>query len=76
MATIRVTRELLEYALDLPEGVHLLEAACEWETIDGVETASFLTRGESPDLPRTGHFALQYEETETGLQLVSAVPVD
>ncbi len=77
MATIRVTKELLEYVLDLPRGVHLLEASGEWETVDGVETISFVTTGDDPVYGAGNRkLALQYEETEHGLMLVSAVPVE
>lgn len=77
MAIVRVTRELLEYALDLPEGVSLVTLASPVtvEQVDGIDVFSFHTRGESPDLPAEGNFALAYEETEDGLRLVSAVPL-
>jgi len=76
MATIRVTRELLEYALDLPEGVQLLDALVSWTTVEGVQCLTFMTAGGTADLPAEGSFALQYEETETGMQLALAVPLD
>lgn len=79
MATIRVTRELLEWALDLPANVELTGDAIT--AVDGVECLTFevkvaggVANGPS-GLAADGTYALQYEETEHGLQLVSAIPV-
>lgn len=74
MATIRVTRELLEYALDLPEGVKL--TAARTEQVGDTECFAFDTEGDAADLPAEGRFALHHEETDAGLSLVSAVPIE
>lgn len=77
MATVRITRELLEYALDLPPGNQLtLTAAGEPVIVEGVECFQFTLVGESETIPAQGAFALQYAEDDDGLHLVSAVPVD
>lgn len=80
MATIRITRELLEHALDLPEGVTIRGALNTYgvlglDSVDGVPILKFKVDG--PDEPWSGknELALQYEENHEGFSLVSAIPV-
>lgn len=75
MATIRVTRELLEYALDLPQGVTIEAIASAPVIVDGVVCIQLTVAGEDEPWAGDGLLALQYEETERGTSLVSAIPV-
>lgn len=76
---IRITSTLLEHALDLPEGCVIVKLGGT-TVVDGVPCISF---GLSvlPGTPAAEVFsedrlyALQYEETEVGTSLVSAIPV-
>lgn len=73
MAKIRVTRELLEHLLDLPEGVTITAAG--WiDRVDEVPVVCFYVEG-PPPFHQEVELALQYEETEAGTSLVSAIPV-
>lgn len=74
MAIIRVTRELLEHALDLPEGLGLGHPQAT--TVEDVDCYIFETTGGPAPFDGPGHLALQYEETGRGLALVSAIPVE
>ena len=75
MATVRVTQEFLEYALDLPEGVEIVASEGVVD-VDGVCCFVFTTTGHAPNVPSEGSYALQYETGEHGVpELVAAVPV-
>lgn len=77
MARIRITRELLEHLLDLPaENQISLTVPAHGVIVGGVECFVFTVGGDSPVLPADGGlWALQYEETDEGTSLVSAIPV-
>lgn len=78
--TIRVTRELLEHALDLPANVTVtgdveMTRVGEVECITfDVEVAGGVANGPS-GIVEGGSYALQYEETDFGLTIVSAVAI-
>lgn len=80
MARIRVTTQLLEHLLDLPVGVGLTDVI-EIKEVDGdgskVQVVVFEIMGESEELDGWAEveYALQYEETQHGTSLVSAIPV-
>lgn len=80
MATIRITRELLEYVLDLPEGVHITGASSllvDYAGEDSTPVLSFDVTGPAPYGDDSNVvLALQYEENEHGCQLVAAIPVE
>lgn len=77
MARIRVTRELLEHLLDLPEGISVVPSTPAWAVKDGHLLIMFEVSGNDEvfDVGPDATYALQYEETEHGTSLVSAIPV-
>lgn len=76
MAKIRITRELLDHLLDLPESNQITPNEAVAVDVDGVICFVFDVTGDSQLLPYgTTTYALQYEETEVGTSLVSALPV-
>lgn len=76
MAKLRVTRELLEYALDLPEGVTITAISGPVPLADGTEVIELQVVGDHDLFPDpTVTYACGYDETENGMALVEAVPV-
>ena len=75
MAKLRVTRELLEYALDLPEGLTLTGITGPITLTDGVEVVELEVIGASVGVAEDGSYALGYTETEIGATLTEIVPV-
>lgn len=75
MAQVRVTQELLEFALDLPEGVKLVGVEGMVD-VEGVSCFVFTTSGHAAGVPAEGSYALQYETNDDGMpELVAALPV-
>lgn len=80
MARIRLTTELLEHLLDLPEGAEVTDVWGAF-TEDGTRLVMFdleVATGSPAAGVLQGEetvYALQYEETEVGTSLVSAIPV-
>jgi hypothetical protein len=75
MAKLRVTRELLEFALDLPDGVVITAISGPTTLTDGVEVFDMVVDSEASEILADGSYALGYEETESGLALTDIVAV-
>jgi hypothetical protein len=78
MARIRITTGVLEYLLDLPEGVRIVggTTCIDFVGEDSTPVLSFNVTGPAPfDEDDDDLFALQYEETEDGVHLVAVIPV-
>lgn len=80
MAHIRITTELLEHLLDLPEGVAIVDAGGV-KSVSGPDGPVMVivleVSGEGGPIDGWAdvEYALQYEETAQGTSLVSAIPV-
>ncbi len=78
MAKIRITRELLEHLLDLPADVSIVTSPISWVFTRGHQFLAVLEVDGNPEMFTAGReatYALQYEETDLGTSLVSAIPV-
>lgn len=65
-AKLRVTRELLEYALDLPDGVTIVEVSGPTTLTDGTEVVELVVEGTTDDIEAGGSYALGYAESHHG----------
>lgn len=76
MAYIRITSELLEHLLDLPDGVAIVDVH-SFKRVEDIPVVVLEVAGEGGGINGWDdtEYALQYQETESGTSLVSAIPV-